>query len=400
MKFSYLLRIALKHITEYKLRSFLTLLSIVLGISTLVSLIIISQSMQKAVGERLGGTVDVIRVIPGHVIPGRDVIHYGSFTEESAKEVEKHPDVDSTSTWMVEIATAQHGENSAPVEIMGGNPEEINKFMGNSVEIKEGRLIDPKSNNEAILSTSTLEHINRWLGSNLKVGDKLKINKQDFKIVGVMAYDLAGVEVSHRLIITKKDMKKIIDKDDVMLMLVKVKNLEKMDLVKEDIEDILDNFHGVSGLTTAIASESVVDQVGMVTKIIQAVVIAIAMIALIVGCIGIVNVMMMTVFERTRDIGVMKAIGATNRTIVMLFLFESSILSFIGGILGVIIGIFMSYLVNIVISSYVITGMKLSINIYVIIGGLIIGLVTGIIGGLYPSIKASKMKPVDALSYE
>lgn len=400
MKLKYLFAIAIKNLSEYKLRSMLTLLSIILGISTLVSLMIVSQSMENAVGERLGGTVDVIRVIPGHVIPGRDVVNYGSFTEESAQMVEKHPNVESTSTWMVEIATIEHNGKSAPVEIMGGDPGDIKKFMGNSVKIEDGELITDQDENEAILSNSTLEHINRWLDSDLKVGDKVLLNGVSFNIKGVMAYDLAGVEVSHRLLINKKNMQQITGKSDVMLMLVKAHDLEKVDETKEDIENILDDFHNVSGLTTAIAAGSVVDQVGMVTKIIQAVVIAIAMIALIVGCIGIVNVMMMTVFERTRDIGVMKAVGAKDKIIVLLFLFESGIISLLGAVIGVFAGIGFSYLVKIVISKYVITGMNLVINPYVLIGALIIGLITGIIGGLYPAIKASKMKPVDALSYE
>ena len=400
MKAKYIINIALNSLKEYKLRSSLTLISIVLGIATLVSLVLISQSMEKAVGERLGGTVDVIRVLPGHVIPGRDVVTYGSFTEASALAVEEHPHVAATSTWMVEIATAEYNGKSSPVEIMGGNPEDIKEFMGGSVEIKEGRLINGGASNEAILSTSTLEHINRWLDSDLKVNDILKINGVDFTIVGVMAYDLAGVEVSHRLLISKEDMKAITDSDDVMLMLVKVNDLDKVDIIKEEIEDILDKFHGVSGLTTAIAAETVVDQVGMVTKIIQSVVIAIAIIALIIGCLGIVNVMMMTVFERTRDIGIMKAIGGKDKNIVTLFLVESGIISLIGGILGVIGGILISLLVNILISKYIITEMKIIINPYVIIGGLLVGLITGIIGGLYPAMKASKMKPVDALKYE
>ncbi len=400
MKAKYTINIAFKSLREYKLRSILTLLSIILGIATLVSLILISESMEKAVGERLGGTVDVIRVVPGHVIPGRDVVTYGSFTEESALAVQEHPNVAATSTWMVEIATAEYNGKSSPVEIMGGNPEDIKEFMGGSVEIKEGRLINGGASNEAILSTSTLEHINRWLDSDLKVNDILKINGVDFTIVGVMAYDLAGVEVSHRLLISKEDMKTITESNDVMLMLVKVNDLDKVDMIKEDVEDILDKFHNVSGLTTAIAAETVIDQVGMVTKIIELVVITIALIALIVGCLGIVNVMMMTVFERTRDIGIMKAIGAKGKNIVALFLVESGIISLFGGIFGVIGGISISFLANIIISKYIITDMKLIINPYVIIGGLLIGLFTGIIGGLYPAVKASKMKPVDALKYE
>lgn len=395
-----IIKIAFKNLKEYKLRSFLTLMSIAVGIATIVSLIIISQSMERAVGERLGGTVDVIRVLPGHVVPGRDFVPYGSFTEESAMEVEKIKGVKATSTWMVEIATAEYEGMSAPIEVMGGNPSDIKEFLGGSVELKEGRLIQEGANREAILSTSTLEHINRWLNSDLKVNDVLKINGAEVTIVGVMAYDLAGVEVSHRLLISKELIKEVTNSEDVMLMLVKVNDLNRVNEIKEEIEDILDKVHGVSGLTTAVAAQSVVDQVGMVTLIIQAVVVSIALIALIVGCLGIINIMLMSVMERTREIGIMKAIGATNKDILALFLVEASTISLMGGILGVLAGVTISLIANTFISRFIITDMSLVIAPEVLVAGIIVAIVTGIIGGLYPARRAAKMKPVEALRHE
>ncbi|QUH24489.1 ABC transporter permease [Serpentinicella alkaliphila] len=375
-------------------------MSIAVGIATLVSLIIISQSMERAVGERLGGTVDVIRVLPGHVVPGRDFVPYGSFTEESANEVEKIRGVEATSTWMVEIAIAEYEGKSAPVEVMGGNPSDIREFLGGSVELKEGRLIKEGANPEAILSTSTLEHINRWLNADLKVNDVLNINGVEVTIVGVMAYDLAGVEVSHRLLMNKEIVKEITDSENVMLMLAKVNDLNRVYEIKEEIEDILDQVHGVSGLTTAVAAQSVVDQVGMVTLIIQAVVISIALIALIVGCLGIINVMLMSVMERTREIGIMKAIGAKNKDILALFLVEASTISLIGGILGVLSGVAISFIANSVISRFIIVNMSLIISPKVLFGGIVVAVVTGIIGGLYPARRAAKMRPVEALRHE
>lgn len=394
-------RIALKNLKEYKLRSLLTLLSIAVGISTLISLIIISQSMERAVGERLGGTVDVIRALPGHVVPGRDFVPYGSFTEESASEVEKIKGVEATSTWMVEIATAEYKGMTAPVEVMGGNPSDIREFLGGSVELKEGRLIQEGLHREAILSTSTLEHINRWLNADLiKVNDIIRINGIEVAIVGIMAYDLAGVEVSHRLLISKETVKEITDSEDVMLMLVKVNDLSRVNEIKEDIEDTLDRVHGVSGLTTAVAAQSVIDQVGMVTLMIQAVVVSIALIALIVGCLGIINVMLMSVMERTRQIGIMKAIGAKNKDILALFLVEASAISLIGGILGVLGGVAVSMIANSVISRFIIVNMSLIINPEVLLGGIAVAVVTGIAGGLYPARRAAGMRPVEALRHE
>ena len=393
-------KLALTNLKEYKLRSFLTLMSIAVGIATLVSLIIISQSMERAVGERLGGTVDVIRVLPGHVVPGRDFVPYGSFTEDSAKEVQNIRGVAATSTWMVEIAIAEYNGTSAPVEIMGGNPSDFRDFLGGSVELKEGRLIQEGVEREAILSTSTLEHINRWLGADLKVNDVLKLNGVEVTIVGIMAYDLAGVEVSHRLLVSKKVAQEVTGSDRVMLMLVRVNDLSRVFQLKEEIEETLDKVHGVSGLTTAVAAQSVVDQVAMVTLVIQAVVISIALIALIVGCLGIINVMLMSVLERTREIGIMKAIGAKRKDILALFLVEAAIISCIGGVLGIFGGLAISILANSIISRYILVNMSLVITPQVLLGGLIVALATGVLGGLYPARRAANMSPVEALRHE
>jgi len=391
---------AYRNLREHKMRSLLTILSIAVSIATIVSLIIIGQSMEQAAGERLHGTVDVIRVFPGHVIPGRDFVAYGSFTEADINVVKGIDGVTDVSSWMIEIAEAGYERQLAPVELMGGDPADIRGFLGGVVELEEGRLIREGANREVMLSTSTLEHINSWFDAEMKVGDILMINGVDFTIVGIMAYDFAGIEVSHRVLLSKEAVKEITQSDDVMLMLVRIDDLGRADEIKEQIEETLDERHGVSGLTTAITAEAVLEQVGMVFLIIQAVVVSIAFIALIVGGIGIVNIMLMSVIERTRDIGIMKAIGATSKDVLSLFLVEAATISLIGGILGVSAGVAVSVAVGTFISRFIIADMPLIIAPEVLIGGLIIALMTGVISGLYPARRAAKMRPIEALRHE
>jgi len=285
------IKFAYRNLKEHKLRSALTLLSIAVSIAAIVSLVIIGQSMEQAVGERLQGTVDVVRVFPGHVIPGRDFVPYGSFTEEDGMAVKEILGVEAASSWMIEVAEAEYQGRLAPIELMGGDPADIRGFLGGVVELEEGRLIGQGADREVILSTSTLEHVNRWLEADMKINDILTINGVDFTIVGIMAYDIAGIEVSHRVMMSKSAVREITQSDDVMLMLVRVDDLRRVDEIKEQIELTLDERNGVSGLTTAIAAESVLDQIGMVFLIIQGVVVSIAFIALIVGGIGIITIL-------------------------------------------------------------------------------------------------------------
>ena len=393
-------KFAYRNLKEHKLRSALTLLSIAVSIAAIVSLIIIGQSMEQAVSKRLQGTVDVVRVFPGHVIPGRDFVPYGSFTEEDGLAVKEIPGVEAASSWMIEIAEAGYQGKLAPIELMGGDPADIRGFLGGVVELEEGRLIDEGADREVILSTSTLEHINRWLDADMKINDILTINGVDFTIVGIMAYDIAGIEVSHRVMMSKAAVEEITQSEDVMLMLVRIEDLRRVDEIKEVIEETLDERNGVSGLTTAIAAESVLDQVGMVFLIVQGVVVSIALIALVVGGIGIINIMLMSVAERTREIGIMKAIGATSKNVLSMFLMEAAAISLIGGLLGVFAGVAISAIASTFISGFIIADMPLVIGPAVLAGALIMALLTGIISGIYPARRAAAMRPIEALRYE
>jgi len=182
---------------------------------------------------------------------------------------------------------------------------------------------------------------------------------------------------------------------------IEIGALNGIDLnVEKGIEELLDQRHGVTGLTSAVVPERMLERVGAVSLIIQAVVVGIAFIALIVGCIGIVNIMLMSVIERTREIGIMKAIGATNRDVLSLFLVEAIIISVVGGILGVLAGVAVSSAISSLIARFIIVDMPLIIGPEVLIGGLIIALITGIAGGLYPARRAAKMRPIEALRHE
>jgi putative ABC transport system permease protein len=394
------IRFAYRNLKKHKLRSFLTFSSIAVSIAAIVSLIIVGQSMAQSVGERFEGTVDIIRVLPGHVIPGRDFVSYGSFTEEDAKAVKEVAGVVDVSSWMIEIAEAEYQGRFAPVELMGGDPAEIGRFLGGAVRLEEGRLIQEGANREAIVSASTLKHVNRWLATELTVGDILTVNGVDLTIVGVMAYDLAALDVSHRVLLPKETAKEITQTDDVMLMLIRIDDLGRVEEIEDQIEQLLDERHGVTGLTTATSIEGLLDRVEMVFLIIQAFVVGIALIALVVGGIGIVNIMLMSVSERTREIGIMKAIGATNKDILSLFLVEAATISLIGGILGILAGVAISAAVSTLISRFIIADMSLIIAPEVLIGGLIISLVTGVISGLYPARRAANMRPIEALRHE
>ena len=177
---------------------------------------------------------------------------------------------------------------------------------------------------------------------------------------------------------------------------------EGVDLEKfaEELEEDYEDYRGDKNFILS-TSTAILEQINNILGIIQYVIVGIAGIALIVGAVGIANTMYMSVIERTKEIGVMKSIGATNRAIMTIFLIESAFFGVVGGIIGSIIGVMMALGAKYAIESLS-PGLPFLILIdpYVIAGALLFSALSGILSGILPARAASKLNPVDALRYE
>ena len=141
-------------------------------------------------------------------------------------------------------------------------------------------------------------------------------------------------------------------------------------------------------------------QVGQVLGVVQSVLIGIAAISILVGAIGILNAMFTSVMERTKDIGIMKSIGAKNSDILIIFLIESGMIGLTGGLVGAILGLGMAYFVGFIAAQAGFELLKVQFNLDVFIFSLIFAFVIGVISGIVPAYRASRLRPVDALRYE
>ena len=229
---------------------------------------------------------------------------------------------------------------------------------------------------------------------------RIKIGGKSFKVVGI--YERVGNDADDTAIsMNIDDARKVYAPEDkVTGAQIIVKDGVDIDKFAEYLEEEYEDYRGDKNFVLS-TSTAILEQINSVLGILQYVVVGIAGIALIVGSVGIANTMYMSVLERTKEIGIMKSIGATNNAILTMFLIESAFFGIVGGIIGCIIGILMAVIAKFAIEAFA-PGIPFLILIdpAVIIGALIFSAISGIVSGILPARNASKLNPVDALRYE
>jgi len=181
-------------------------------------------------------------------------------------------------------------------------------------------------------------------------------------------------------------------------MMVKTTNTDNVDKTKEEIEEYFEDKYGKRSMTI-LTSEQAIEQFTMILGMLTIFIVGIAGISLVVGGLGIMNAMVTSVMERTREIGLYKAIGASNQKVLTIFLLEAGFIGLIGGIIGVLLGLAGAELITIIAnaSNFPITSVLVP---EIIIGALAFSLIVGMVSGFYPALRASKLDPVEALRYD
>ena len=378
-------------------RSWLTILGIFIGIAAVVALLSVSQGLKDAVSAQFAmmGT-DTITIMPGQLTGGG----YGSepLNEGDLKAVEGVRGVDVVNPVLMRTAKVVFQGEEKYTYVMGMPPDKVEQVlldMG-GVKIIEGRITGANDKYGVVVGYNIIDD---FFKKDVRIGDKLEINGQEFKVRGRLS-KVGNPTDDSQIYINMDTAREIFNEpDEITMMMVKVKSGSDPEEVAKDIENELEDRRGSKNFSV-MTSAQLAETVQSVLGIIQVVLVGIAAISLLVGGVGIMNTMYTSVQERTRQIGIMKAIGATNEDIQLIFLVESGLLGLVGGAIGCLLGILMSLGVEYGAAYAGFEALKASVTPELVAMALGFSFFIGMASGTFPARQAAKMNPVDALRYE
>lgn len=390
-------KMAWKAVLSNKMRSFLTMLGISIGVVALIVLVSLVNGTSNSVHEQISSIgTNLLRVsIMDDKEQPLKLADLKKITEEN-KEIKETAPVAQTSS---EASAGSHRLSSEETVTVYGTTGAYEEIMG--MELFTGRFLKgtdvDNHTNVAVVNAGFASSI---LGRMNVVGETIKLDGISFQIIGILQADEHDSSTTENLevYIPYTSLFRISDSvsAEINFFLTSASSEESLEPAKEKLTEILLNrFAQDEDAFTIINQSSVMEAVEKVNQTMGLMLGGIAGVSLLVGGIGIMNIMLVSVTERTREIGIRKAIGASRRTILLQFLIEALIIS----MLGCMIGIGLSWAVLQVIPFVADTSQSYPISVRIVWIAVIFSLLIGVIFGIYPASKASAKKPIEALRY-
>lgn len=378
---------AFRNIRANKTRAFLTMLGIIIGVSSVIVLVAIGQGSSKSVSDSVNslGTNLVTVSITNTSTP---------FTMDNITQVEKVYGVKSVSPVLSGRMTVANGSQSTQVSLTGTNAD----YLGTrQLSMGQGRFVSAIDNQyrqtEVVLGSQVAQTL---FGTQSPVNKSVLINGNRYNVIGVLNTKggSMGQSSDDSVFIPFSTAQRLLQTTHITQFYAQANNQQNVDIAMAGIERVMGQVFSNSDDYTVVNQQDIIATMSSVSQTMTMLLGGIAAISLLVGGIGIMNIMFVSVTERTKEIGIRKAIGAKRRDILLQFLIESIVLSMIGGLIGVAVGLFAGWIYTTA------TGGLAVYSVSVIAIAFCFSAFIGIVFGVFPANKASRLSPIEALRFE
>jgi len=392
------------------------MLGIVIGIASVIILMSIGQSAQKLILNQVQSIgSNLVIVIPGAPSNGKfsspaaaQGIVITTLQQQDIDALKREPEIDFAVPEVRGQADVVYGGNNATVGYTGSTADFFT--VSNLSKMSEGQAFsksDVDSANHVVVIGPDLAKT--LFGPNINpLGKTVRLKNVSFRVVGVLGKGgtgAFGVDIGNLVVMPiSVAQTQLLGINYFNVIVVQANADYDVNFVKSRMSFILEHNHGITTSAkddfTIQTQADILSLLGSITSIFTLFLAAIASISLIVGGIGIMNIMLVSVTERTREIGLRKAVGATDSDIMQQFLIESILLTFIGGIIGIAIGAAFVLLIYFVLSHFTTVGWVFAFPASAVIMSIVVSSIAGIVFGIYPARQAARKNPIDALRYE
>jgi len=412
MKFWDCIITAVRALTSNKLRSILTMLGILIGVAAVISVLSLGRAQEARIEEAFASLGPDVLVMPGALSAGGMGGTVGSAATLTLKDAEAiardAPSVVAVSPVARTTAQIVAGRENVATIVMGAKPEA--EWVG-TTEVAQGSFITDydytAKSRVAVLGGEIAESL---FGQMDPTGQHIRIDGRKFEVIGVLLIQGTGfgtqdlaVYMPLSTFFATMGARAGSQGNSLQLIAVQASSKDEIESAKQEITAILRDRHhireGEEDDFRLISMDAMAAQIGQVMRVLQLIFTAIAAISLLVGSIGIMNIMLVSVNERIREIGLRKAVGAKRRDILIQFLTEAAALGLCGGAMGVALGWIVVTLTSLILKNAgVPIGGTLSGDIVAL--AVLVSFIVGVVSGLYPAIRAARLDPIESLRYE
>lgn len=390
-------RMAFSSILAHKLRSILTMLGIIIGVGSVILVVAIGQGGEQALKAQIAGSSNTIEVYyqpsEEELKANPNAMLVDPFTQEDVEALKGIPEVKQVVASTTSSYQTRYREETIDATVYGINAAYMDV---NQLNIDKGRLFTEADflggRRVAIISDQLAKDLFK---SQNPIGEVVWVSNQPFEIIGILEKPTGIFAFGMSEIYTPwTAYRNAFGQTNYTQVTLEAVSADEIKAAGEKAEQLLNRMHKTEDSYQVVNFEEIAESIGQITRIMTMIIGSIAGISLVVGGIGVMNIMLVSVTERTREIGIRKALGATRRQILLQFLIESMTLTLIGGTLGILLGAGIASIVSIF------AGWPSLVSWQVVVGGLLFSMFIGILFGLLPANKAARLDPIESLRYE